>query len=169
MIVANVTPPPSSNLRELCAPCVKNHRSPLPPALSLCKIRPLPTRSESTLPQLLIPLQFKSFRRNAYKKPGEGPIAAPRKFVNSSLAPRRSCGPNARMFFAINRLLTTLCTPRGWASPIAADPCKPGRAAVRPSCAWALRFQIAPCPGQDLLASASSQTYASSGSPSNRR
>jgi hypothetical protein len=92
---------PASELRVLCALRVKNHsqphpspsrsfassaparattpKSPLPPSLSLCKIRPLPTHSESTVPQPLIPLDFNSFSRNVYKKPGEGsPCPSPK-------------------------------------------------------------------------------------------
>lgn len=43
-----------------------------PPGLPLNTNRSLPTRSESILPQPLIPLHFISFRYNVYKKPGEG-------------------------------------------------------------------------------------------------
>ncbi len=43
------------------------------PRLPLNKKRSLPTHSESTLPQPLIPLHFISFIRNVYRKPGEGP------------------------------------------------------------------------------------------------
>ncbi len=42
------------------------------PRLPFYKSRPLPTRSESTLLQLLIPLHFNSRRCNTYKKAGEG-------------------------------------------------------------------------------------------------
>ena len=59
-------------------------KSSAPPRLPLRKNRSLRTRSESTLPQLLIPLHFKSFISNVYKKPGEGcPVPGP-KFCNSS-------------------------------------------------------------------------------------
>jgi len=47
-------------------------KSSAPPRLPLRKNRSLRTRSESTLPQLLIPLHFKSFISNVYKKPGGG-------------------------------------------------------------------------------------------------
>src|SRR5580704_14970797 len=90
MIAASLTSSPFPNLRALsaCHPRPTSHCPvlPMPPAApvsSLCKIRPLPTRSESTLAQLLIPLRFNSFGHNAYKKSGEGPIAASPKFVNS--------------------------------------------------------------------------------------
>jgi hypothetical protein len=45
----------------------------VPPGLPLNKKLSLPTRSESTLPQPLIPLDFISFNSNVYGKPGEGP------------------------------------------------------------------------------------------------
>jgi hypothetical protein len=49
------------------------------------------TPSESTLPELLISLNFNSRISNTYKKPqGEGPSPPP-KFVNSSLPARLSC------------------------------------------------------------------------------
>src|SRR5580658_2312225 len=49
-------------------------RSPVPPRPPLHKINALPTLSESTLPQLLIPLHFNSFISNVYEKPqGGGP------------------------------------------------------------------------------------------------
>ena len=60
------------------------HRSPL------YKPRPLPTPSESTHPQLLIPLHFKSFISNTYRKPGRRSLLEAPKFVNSSLPPRHS-------------------------------------------------------------------------------
>jgi hypothetical protein len=73
-------------------------RSPVPPRSPIHQPRLFPTPSESTLPQLLIPPHFKSFIRNAYKKPGEGPRPQPPKFSNSSLPTPSSCGPhtNAR-------------------------------------------------------------------------
>src|SRR5579863_9097099 len=65
-------------------------KSSVPPRSPLYKLRHLLTTSESTLPQVLIPLHFKSFISNTYKKPGGGtPLPAP-KFGNSSLPPRRS-------------------------------------------------------------------------------
>jgi hypothetical protein len=47
-------------------------KSPVPNRLPFHKTRHLLTRSESILPQLLIPLHFNSRRCNAYKKAGEG-------------------------------------------------------------------------------------------------
>jgi hypothetical protein len=55
------------------------------PRLPLYKIRHSLTRPESTLPQVLIPLHFKSFISNAYKKPGAGCFRPAPKFGNSSL------------------------------------------------------------------------------------
>jgi hypothetical protein len=46
-------------------------KSSVPPRLPLHKTRLLPTRSESTLLQLLIPLHFNSRRYNVHKKPWE--------------------------------------------------------------------------------------------------
>jgi hypothetical protein len=65
-------------------------KSSVPPRSPLYKLRPLPTPSESTLPQLLIPLHFKSFISNTYKKPGRGPLRPASKFGNSSLPPHHS-------------------------------------------------------------------------------
>jgi hypothetical protein len=47
-------------------------KSSVPLGLRLDKNRSLLTRSKSTLPQPLIPLDFISFRTNVYKKPGGG-------------------------------------------------------------------------------------------------
>ena len=44
----------------------------VPSGLPLYKRRPLPTRSKSTLLQMLIPLHFNFTKINTYKKPGEG-------------------------------------------------------------------------------------------------
>jgi hypothetical protein len=53
--------------------------SSVPPGLPFYKSRPLRTRSESTLPQLLIPLHFNFSRINIYKKTGEGvPSSSPK-------------------------------------------------------------------------------------------
>ena len=65
-------------------------KSSVPPRSPLYKLRPLPTPSESTLPQVLIPLHFKSFISNTYKKPGRGTLLEAPKFVNSSLPPCHS-------------------------------------------------------------------------------
>ena len=64
--------------------------SSVPPRSPLYKLRPLPTPSESTLPQVLIPLHFKSFISNTYKKTGRGSLRPAPKFVNSPLPPRHS-------------------------------------------------------------------------------
>jgi hypothetical protein len=59
-------------------------KSSVPPRSPLYKLRPLPTPSESTLPQVLIPLHFNSPRINTYKKTGrEEPL-----FQLQSLATR---------------------------------------------------------------------------------
>jgi hypothetical protein len=71
-------------------------KSLVPPGSPLNKLRSLSTRSESTLPQTLIPLDFISFSSNVYRKPGEGSPLSAQKFVNSSLNVRRSCA-HARM------------------------------------------------------------------------
>src|SRR5271168_4435628 len=63
-------------------------RPSVPPRLPFHKNRPLSTPSESTLPQLLIPLHFNSPRINTYKKAGEGvPPSSPKvlQLVNSML------------------------------------------------------------------------------------
>src|SRR5271155_3565606 len=76
-----------SGTASVCAPKVMRLRravlqapakSSVPPKLPFHKNRSLPTPSQSTLPQLLIPLHFNSFRNSAYKKPrGIGPAAKP--------------------------------------------------------------------------------------------
>lgn len=60
-------------------------KSSVPPGLPVYKIRPALTHSESTLPQLLIPLHFNSPRINTYKKPGRVSPSNRRSFANSSL------------------------------------------------------------------------------------
>ena len=60
-------------------------KSPVLPRLPLYKSRPLPTRSKSTLPQMLIPLHFNSPRINTYKKQGRGSLLSALEFYNSSL------------------------------------------------------------------------------------
>jgi hypothetical protein len=73
----------------MCLPCgtLKTPpKSSVPPSLPIRNRRNLSTRSESTLPQLLIPLHFKPFRCNVYKKPGRGSHLPAPKFGNSSLA-----------------------------------------------------------------------------------
>src|ERR1700720_1786251 len=51
-------------------------KSSIPPRLPFYKVRPLRTRSESTLLQLLIPLHFNSPRINTYKNPGGGSLSS---------------------------------------------------------------------------------------------
>jgi hypothetical protein len=77
--------------------------------------------SQSTLPQLLIPLHFNSFRSNTYNNPGE--VAPPLtsndfQLVTTCIPPSWSHG-NARNSSAFLELLTTLITPRwvGYALP----------------------------------------------------
>ena len=67
-------------------------KSSVPPRLPLHKNRSLRTRSESTLPQPLIPPHFKSFISNVYKKPGEGCAVPAPKFYNSSLPTNHPAG-----------------------------------------------------------------------------
>jgi hypothetical protein len=86
------------------------------PGLPLNKNRSFPTRSESTLPQLLIPLHFKSRISNTYKKPqGEGPTCNPKVLqlvtIPSPLLRTRRNSRNPNPLYA---LLHNFCTPRGW-------------------------------------------------------
>jgi len=84
--------------------------------LPLNKSRSLPTRSESTLPQLLIPLHFNSRISNTYKKPqGGGPTSNP-KVLQLVTIPwpllrtrRNSCNP-----IPLIHLLHNSRTGRGW-------------------------------------------------------
>jgi hypothetical protein len=94
-------------------------KSSVPPGLPLDKNRSLLSHSESTLPQLLIPLHFKSRISNTYKKPhGEGPISTLKvlqlatnrtRFLRARTNPRN---PNP-----LYALLHNSCTPRGWGAP----------------------------------------------------
>jgi hypothetical protein len=75
-------------------------KSSVSPRSPLYKLRPLPTPSESTLPQVLIPLHFKSRINNVYKNRGVGCSRPAPKFVNSSLAPRHiSARAAVRVYF----------------------------------------------------------------------
>ena len=65
-------------------------KSSVSPRSLLYKLCPLLTPSESTLPQLLIPLHFKSFISNTYEKTRRGPLRPASKFGNSSLPPHHS-------------------------------------------------------------------------------
>src|SRR5580658_3820264 len=77
-----------SGTASVCAPQVMRLRSAVlqiptkssvPPRLPLHKNRSIPTPSQSTLLQLLIPLHFNFFSSNVYKKPGgRGPAANPK-------------------------------------------------------------------------------------------
>ena len=78
-------------MRLCCAVPKIPGKSSVPPGLPLNKNRSLSTRSESTLPQTLIPLDFISFISNVYRKPGEGSSRLSPKVCNSSLAPPHSC------------------------------------------------------------------------------
>src|SRR5580704_86855 len=60
-------------------------KSSVPHRLPFYKRCPPPTRSKSTLLQLLIRLHFNSPRINTYKKPGGGSLLPTPKFYNSSL------------------------------------------------------------------------------------
>src|SRR5208282_3880854 len=67
-------------------------RSSVPPTLPLHNCRPLRTPSESTLPQLLIPPHFNSFRRNVYTKQGGGtPSDPPQSFATRHYPPLAPC------------------------------------------------------------------------------
>jgi|HubBroStandDraft_5_1064220.scaffolds.fasta_scaffold245169_1 hypothetical protein len=78
-------------MRLRCAVPKTPAKSSVPLGSPLNKLRSLLTRSESTLPQTLVPLDFISFNSNVYRKSGEGHSVPAQKFVNSSLAVRRSC------------------------------------------------------------------------------
>ncbi len=91
-------------------------RSSIPSRLLFHNSCPPLTPSESTLPQLLIPLHFMSFIGNTYKKPGGGIRLRTAKFRNSSLSTPR---PAARAPAPATPILsmvyfTILWIPRGW-------------------------------------------------------
>lgn len=65
-------------------------KSSVAPGLPVYKNRSALTHSESTLPQVLIPLDFNSPRINTYKKPGRGSLPNLQYFANSSLRPAPS-------------------------------------------------------------------------------
>jgi hypothetical protein len=90
-------------------------KSSVPPRLLLHKNRSVKTPSESTLPQLLIPLHFKSRISNTYKNPrGEGPLSGPKVVQlvtpRSPLLRTRRNPCNSNPFY---RLFTIPCTPPG--------------------------------------------------------
>jgi len=92
-------------------------KSPVPPRSPLYKLRPLPTPSESTLPQLLIPLHFKSFISNTYKKQGRGALLKAPKFVNSPLRAPLSSGHTQTPTTSIPSFTSAhLPSPWGWVS-----------------------------------------------------
>jgi hypothetical protein len=99
-------------------------RSSVPSGLPLNKNRALLTRSESTLPQTLIPLDFISFNSNVYRKPGEGHSVSAQKFVNSSLAVCRSCAHARIPATRIPSMLyfITRGHPGGWGISLVGQP-----------------------------------------------
>jgi hypothetical protein len=66
-------------------------KSSVPTRLPFYKTRHLPTHSESTLLQVLIPLHFNSPRINTYKKPGRESLLPAPKFCNSLPPSPRPC------------------------------------------------------------------------------
>ena len=91
----------------------------VPPRLPLHKNRSLPTSSQSTLPQLLIPPHFNSFRSNVCKKTrgrGPGPNTKVCQLVTRH-APRLHTRRNPRNLSPFMELLHNLRTPRGGVSP----------------------------------------------------
>lgn len=91
-------------------------KSLVPPGSPLNKLRSLSTRSESTLPQTLIPLDFISFSSNVYKKPGEGaPRLTPKVCeLVTKRSPFLRARTNTRNPIPLTHLLHNLRTPRGW-------------------------------------------------------
>jgi hypothetical protein len=96
------------------------------PRLPLNKSASLLTRSESTLPQLLIPLHFNSSISNTYKKSREGiPQSNPKVLQLVTIPPPllRTCR-NARNPNPLYALLHNFWTPRGWGAYLSAgQPC----------------------------------------------
>src|ERR1700690_3752084 len=77
-------------MRLRCAVPKIPAKSSVPSRSPIRNRRYLPTHSESTLPQVLIPLNFNSFRRNGYAKLGGRTLQPAPKFCNSlPSAPRR--------------------------------------------------------------------------------
>ncbi len=105
----------------------------VPHGLPLNKRSHLLTRSESALPQLLIPLHFKSFISNAYKKPGERSRRPTPKFCNSSLPTQRSCvhAETPATPFGSYIYFITRGQAGGWGIPAAGQICL--SVALRPS------------------------------------
>src|SRR5208282_6590885 len=87
-------------------------KSSVPPGLLLHKNRTPRTPSESTLPQLLISLHFKSFISNAYKKPGgRCPASSPRVWQLVTPSTSRICSRtmacNSNPVYGFRTLLVT--------------------------------------------------------------
>ncbi len=116
-------------------------KSSVPPRLPLHKNRILPTASKSTLPQLLIPLRFKSRISNVYKKTeGERLISCSKVlqlvtplWTSKECAPESSTGLPLPLFsysyalfctapsakpFAINCFRTLYKKRPGWGTPL---------------------------------------------------
>jgi hypothetical protein len=95
-------------------------KSSVSPTLPFHKSRSPRTRSESTLPQLLIPLDFKSFRSNIYKKWGEGvPPPSPKVLqLVTPQSPVLHTHSNARNSFQFMGLLHGSLDTRGGGYPL---------------------------------------------------
>ena len=93
-------------------------KSSVPPRSPLYKLRSLLTPSESALPQVLIPLHFKSFISNAYKKRGVGCFRPAPKFGNSSLPAPLPSGHTRRPTTSITSFTSAhLPSPLGGGCP----------------------------------------------------
>ena len=86
-------------------------KSSVPPRSPTRNRRHLPTHSKSTLPQVLIPLHFNSFRLNAYAKSGGGALESAPKFCNSSPVPL-GYSRSSRGFSRSTLLESALCKER---------------------------------------------------------
>ncbi len=95
-------------------------KSSVPPRLPFHKNHSLPTPSQSTLPQMLIPLHFNSFSSNAYKKTrGRIPAAIPKVCqLVTRHALRLRTHSNARNPNPLIRLLHSFRHTRGWGSRV---------------------------------------------------
>jgi hypothetical protein len=96
----------------------------VPPGLPLNKSRSLPTHSESTLPQPLIPLHFISFRYNVYRKPGEGVARLSPKVLQlvTTCLPVPQTHTNTRNPIPLMHLLHNSRTRRGWGTSAVGQP-----------------------------------------------
>jgi hypothetical protein len=129
-----------------CSPKIPAKIS-VPPGLPLNKRRSLPTRSESTLPQPLIPLHFISFGCNVYKKPGEGPVRLSPKVLQlvTSPSPLRRARTNVRNPIPLMHFLHNSRTPRGWGGGLSvgqpnSSPSR-GFRAMNPGCLFSQRAE----------------------------